>query len=796
MAAHDTLEKWLHGLKQRRPQHVQGARLNRFVTAVRSDPTFQSILETFIQSETGTTIVTTSRLKPQLEFTFLRQAAMCGCCATLKELLDHNNVNATDDGGLTALHVAVEYGNYEDVKVLLETGAKVGTDNQGLSPLHVAALSAEPNSETAKLLIECMIQQNEESYELINAQSRQSGVGGNTALHFAAGNDEISREFIQALESVDPSVENESGETAFHVAARAENPDVIVWMLEVFTAAEKGREVADVEGETGPPLIEMCARRGNAKAVALMIKYGADIDGKVLFDLIDKSVNTPGNTQRLLDVYRTITDNCVLWSWLKAAPEERRNYPVKGTEPTAYKQLQRDIVLSLLNSRNEQGWNVVQHAIVSGAEAFLNEIINAPPKVFEITENSEEAKAGTIQHSSILYDVTNFLIPPTALCQDACRRNVTVPEDTENQETAENASGTRTSYLDLIVENGHLWESTDILQEEPFRTITEPIVRFVMVAYILIGIIQFCYMMLFSIWPADYCHLMGIFNPNVSNFGVSVDCDVSNDSRVNDDSQYYIPETTEWLIWPTALLIATLFFRHQDKSPGQVIYGLCTLRLPFAISVWMWYFTIYLDHEFYLILTSVVLLFGWLVIASCATRIIYFEKVIIIWYLLTHIILKDILSFFVVFMFILGSFSVAIHAIRESALLERPNSTFPNTMYKLFASTLTTGDFFDETLGHSPNVVSHHDFMRIMFALYLCCTAIIMLNVLISMMNNSYGMAIKTATNVRRFQMIRTGFCFIRLLAKAFRCINYFRFFRHLTSEGDKVFVRVLNKKK
>jgi len=725
------LEKWLHTMKQRRPQHVQGARLNRFVAAVRSDPTFQSVLQTFIQSETRTTNVTTSRLQPQLEFTFLRQAAICGCCATLKEFLDQNNVNLTDDGGMTALHIAVEYGNYEDVNVLLDAGAKVSAGNQGLTPLHVAALSAEPNSEIVKLLMEFVIQQNDENYEVISAQSRQSGVGGNTALHFAAGNDEISREFIQALESVDPSIENESGETAFHVAARAGNPDVIVWMLEVFAAAEKGWKMADVESEAGTPLVEMCARRGNAKAVALMIKYGADIDGKVLFDLIDESVNTPVNTHGLLDVYRTITDNCVLWSWLKATPEERRNYPVKGTEPIAYRQQQREIMLSLLNSRNERGMNVVQHAIVSGAEAFLNEIINAPPRVFEITENSEETKAGTIQRTSILYDVTNFLIPPNALCQDACRRNITAPEDTENQETPENTSETRTSYLDLIVENGHLWESTGILQVEPFRTITEPIVRLVMVAYILIGISQFCYMVFFSIWPATYCHLMGVFNPNVSNFGVSVDCDASNDSRVNDDSQYYIPESTEWLIWPTALMVATLFFRHQDRGPQQVIYGLCTLRLPFAISVWMWYFTIYLDHEFYLILTSVVILFGWLVIASCATRIIYFEKVVIIWYLLTHIILKDILSFFIVFIFILSSFSVAIHAIRESVLLEMPNSTFPNTMYKMFASTLTTGDFFDETLGHSPNVVSHHDFMRIMFALYLCCTAIIMLNVLI-----------------------------------------------------------------
>lgn len=313
MASNDAAQRWLREMRKKYPRHGQGSRLDRFVAAVSSDPTFQSILNT---------IQPANRPKPSLGFTFLRESAMNGCCEIVKEMFDDNNVNASDEDGVTALHIAAEYGNYEDVKVLLEAGAKVTADQQGLTPLHVAALSAQPNAQIAELLIKYTIQENEEGYELINAQScgcSTMSTKGNTALHFAAGNEQISYEFIQALESTDPSIKNEKGETAFHVAARAQNPDIVVCMLEVFTPAKKGWRMTDMEG--GSKLLEMCTRRGNSTAVALLIKYGADIDEKVLFGLIVESVKNPTKTESLIEVYRTITDNCVLWSWLKATPE-------------------------------------------------------------------------------------------------------------------------------------------------------------------------------------------------------------------------------------------------------------------------------------------------------------------------------------------------------------------------------------------------------------------------------------------------------------------------------------------
>ena len=141
---------------------------------------------------------------------------------------------------------------------------------------------------------------------------------------------------------------------------------------------------------------------------------------------------------------------------------------------------------SLLNKENEKGRNVLEHVIVRGAEAFLREILDSPLEVFEVASNSRE----------VIYDVTNFTNTPTkggSLCHGRCGRSSISPEtnvtrvlipatedgsippgNAENQ----NKSAPRKSCLDLIVENGHRWENTNILQMEPIATIITPMLVF------------------------------------------------------------------------------------------------------------------------------------------------------------------------------------------------------------------------------------------------------------------------------------------------------------------------------
>jgi len=361
----------------------------------------------------------------------------------------------------------------------------------------------------------------------------------------------VSGKFILALKSIDPTVKNDNGETAFHVAARSENPDIVAYMLKVFNPATKGWAMKDIDSDEGtdlrenakekrderPTLLEICACRGNAMAVDLLIKYGADVTKKVLFALIDESVesvNDQTKTKCLLDVFRTITDNCVLCEWLKAKPEERRSYPRRGTQPKAYEKKQGEIMLELLtvkDDRSKSNRNVIEYAIATGAEALLCEIVNTP-NVYKIMDESDVVK----------YDVNDFIVArgrPNFLTRMLCRcwRRTNSVGDSESQSST-NERPSRSPdqpYLHLMTSRGigDLWKYTGILAEEPFLSATKPICTLVRLLYSAITLIQLIYMIFFS-WkflPPD-CSV------NLSG-NLSVHCNVEPGAL-----------TFLWLVWP------------------------------------------------------------------------------------------------------------------------------------------------------------------------------------------------------------------------------------------------------
>ena len=790
-------ENWLEAKRKMCPRLGQGGRLDRFASVVMSNPGFKSIFEAEngnrqaggevdqVDGATASSEVDRKRTaSPEqgpdelaTEINLLLEAVKIGCLAALPDSVGRH-VNKSAGDGITALHVAVEHGYCEEVKVLLNKKAEITADGNGLTPLHVAAASTEPNPKIAKLLIRHIkppkTPMSETGNKLISAtvsaEAEDTSIRGNTALHFAANNEQISREFIERLKYIDPSIKNNAGETAFHMAAKAENPDVIVWMLEVFTPAKYGWEMKSIETESGPKLLEICAEAGNAKAVALLIKYGADISQRVLFKSIDQSVENPSKTDKLIDVYRTITENCVHWDWLKTTPEERQlNYPRLGTEPVAHREKQREVMSSLLTNAG-----LIEHAIVKGDKVFLNEILNTS-HVFRFTETG-------LSHR-YKYDVTSFL--PTS----RNRRKISQIICNCRPATVEPAGEHSHSYLDLIAMNEHLWKNTDILQVEPFYAITRPICAFMQVFYFLVGVILLTQMTVFTIYymPPDFRLI------NWLNFNISAG---SNASKILPDPSVVDVSTSDagwnslWLIWPTVIWIGTLFVRLCRTRWAEIVYGFLSLRFLFAVVLWAWYFSTFVSHQFSLSFTSAVLFSGWLVTLSFFIN--SFKKASIFSFLLKEIIVKDILfSFGIVFAFVLVSFSSAIHLLRTEALLY-DQSDFLDTMYHVFASALTTGDFMGETKLESDDDKRRIHLLRALFAIYLCSATIMLLNLLISMMNNRYDKARQKAKNVWTFEtvhawIILTTVCKLFTLERILKIFNCY--WRIVTHEFWKFFV-------
>lgn len=131
-------------------------------------------------------------------------------------------------------------------------------------------------------------------------------------------------------------------------------------------------------------------------------------------------------------------------------------------------------------SRKYEHRDVIQHAIIRGDKVFLCEIINTA-NVLRIEEKSEKVR----------YDITNF-IPSSSdirevrtITQVICGTQ-TATVDTEGTEV----KGFLNVYLYLIAQTGKLWENTDILQLEPFYTITQPLCMFTRFVYLFMAMIQ------------------------------------------------------------------------------------------------------------------------------------------------------------------------------------------------------------------------------------------------------------------------------------------------------------------
>jgi len=113
---------------------------------------------------------------------------------------------------------------------------------------------------------------------------------------------------------------------------------------------------------------------------------------------------------------------------------------------------------------------------------------------------------------------------------------------------------------------------------------------------------------------------------------------------------------------------------------------------------------------------------------------------------LKEIIVKDmILNFSLVFIFTVVAFSCALHALRM--LIASHQDVFTRTtVYDIFMSALGVGDFIERVTEDSEEIESSMGLMFAVYALYVCFTLIILMNILIAMLSNRYAIHIQWRT--------------------------------------------------
>lgn len=152
-------------------------------------------------------------------WTPLMIAAIKGHTLISTQLLQHQaNVRARDLLGNTALHWAVETGQVETVKLLLENHAEIDTlNNDGLSPLLQATIRRDLG-----ILLTLLDK---------GVNVNQVSTNGGTALHTAAGNGYT--EIVRALlhDSADPRIKNHDGDTPLMLAEKFGHTAVVKLLM-------------------------------------------------------------------------------------------------------------------------------------------------------------------------------------------------------------------------------------------------------------------------------------------------------------------------------------------------------------------------------------------------------------------------------------------------------------------------------------------------------------------------------------------------------------------------------------
>ncbi|XP_076865963.1 transient receptor potential cation channel, subfamily N, member 1 [Brachyhypopomus gauderio] len=194
------------------------------------------------------------------------------------------DVNAEQENGETAMHVAARHGGLQMMRALTEEGADLTWRSKaGESPLHVAVRHCHAH------MVESILNSltNERSREEAELCVQQENQNGETALHLAAElrkdalhGDEEDVLIIRTLMEYNADITaatRDAGETPLHYCARVGNHAVLREMLEN-VASGRLQTAINKHSENGRSPLLLAAERGHTAVVRVLLENGARVD--------------------------------------------------------------------------------------------------------------------------------------------------------------------------------------------------------------------------------------------------------------------------------------------------------------------------------------------------------------------------------------------------------------------------------------------------------------------------------------------------------------------------------------
>ncbi|XP_060084221.1 uncharacterized protein LOC132563479 [Ylistrum balloti] len=607
----------------------------------------------------------------------------------------HNivDINALNNKGETALHIACRDGHHKAVLELIDKKAKSNIGNtDGENALHTVALSPATTPDIARALVEHTIKSHD--WESVNAVDAQ----GNNALHLAArfASPNVLWEF-RFVRFRDTDVD---GNTPLHEAVIPGKEDILKTALDIYEDMQRDADINTLN-RNSESVLHLAADAGFSESVSRLVFYGADLtcadgDGNtVLHRLIRSITEDKGMSEVYMKVVETILHDSVRW-W---STMQRIPYPAENKG--LFKEMQREALVSLTNDyKNNDNLSVLAYAFKLGSNIFLDRFLMMPDIM--MFKRGEE----------VYFDVS-YLTPLTSRTSNRCC----------DIATSEHVN----SNIELLVSLETKDRASLVLDVPPVRRMEQMYTSICAWAYAFFMLIHIVYMSLFSylgVSVADKFRNMHNGVPLVNTDSVLVAVYV------------VVPIEPIVAIAYTAGIICTTLYRKESLQVYSIISMLFLALFACLTLAWIGMVAQRDPNQDYVLAVSLCL--GWL--SSIAlTRgfkgIHYFFK------MLVNMVVRDVLRFLVVFSFVLLAFGFALHVVFQiSSDIVDTYSDPMETLFMTFNLMIGMAELFDDNFETGMSGVGRSaTFAKAIYLIYILLSTIVLLNLLIAMMNDSYS---------------------------------------------------------
>ena len=679
--------------------------------------------------------------------TMFHLAARECCKHVLDTFIGEVDVNSQNEEGDTALHLACRQGHLESVKLLLKK-VKLGVKNaDGETVLHTACKSRLATPEIVSGIVDTIVKAH--NWSLVDSTDQS----GNTALHLAAKFER--HDLLQCVKPLNPHLKNAMGDTAQHIAVGTGQSEVLEGLLDIF---RKDMNV-DLQNADGETMLHLATRQGDAELVEILLHTGCDLavkdkDGNTAMHLlILQSVEDNEHIHRYLNVFDTIVANGPRW-WCM-----RYDLLVPDEQAELYGKYKRRALHFLTTDvLNHCGLSVLTLAAKSGAKSIFERCLQTP----DVYMYHGEKGKWTFDVTKLISDtMDNMKRKPSS------RAAVQPSDDLPMKEDSPNFIKKTKAVDDRIAS---AWDKS-LLQERSNHSCLDFIVRLpdLQIAIEMLDVVPIK-QIVSDYWAAYqwiYAFLLLVHVTNMALFSAFA-VPLLGETIAGTPPRAF--PAALFLVWPIFLILYEVYYvsvgiYRRCKGIDESEPALDDLRgvpmgLFYVLQAIFAFTTYYLSHLVEVLYSTLViawyalyslqrtdsqahvmaaaLIFGWLFSMAFTAG---FETVHSYSIMLKNIVIRDISRFLFIYLFILLAFSFAFQAILFLAPAD-VMSEYPSVihiMFTVFNLMIGMADLFTDSISNGVDKYGRAGaYLRLTYLFYISFTTIILLNVLIAMMTDSY----------------------------------------------------------